>query len=116
MAFEIEYTDEFGQWWETLTESVQEDINAVVEELEGRGPNLPYPFSSKVRSSRHSHMRELRIQSGGHPIRVFYAFDPRRIAILLLGGDKKGDDAFYERMIPIVDRLYSVHLEELNLL
>lgn len=58
-------------------------------------------------------MRELRVQMGGDPYRVFYAFDPRRAAILLVGGTKEGDDRFYERMIPIADRLYDEHLEEL---
>jgi hypothetical protein len=51
-------------------------------------------------------MRELRIQSGGDPIRVFYAFDPRRVAILLIGGKKTGDKRFYEKYIPIADQLY----------
>lgn len=55
-------------------------------------------------------MRELRIQSGGKPFRVFYAFDPRRMAILLIGGDKTGDKRFYDRMIPVADDLYDVHL------
>lgn len=59
-------------------------------------------------------MRELRIQSGGKPLRVFYAFDPRRSAILLIGGDKTGDDRFYERMIPVVDDLYDVYVQELK--
>ena len=59
-------------------------------------------------------MRELRIPNGGKPLRVFDAFDPRRIAILLIGGDKTGDDRFYERMIPIADRLYDEHLQELS--
>jgi hypothetical protein len=59
-------------------------------------------------------MRELRIQSGGKPLRSFYAFDPRRTAILLIGGDKTGDDRFYERMIPIADRLYDDYLVELR--
>jgi hypothetical protein len=59
-------------------------------------------------------MRELRVQSGGSPIRIFYAFDPRRTAILLIGGDKTGDDRFYQTMIPIADRLYDTHLEELR--
>jgi hypothetical protein len=59
-------------------------------------------------------MRELRIQSEGRPVRVFYAFDPRRSAILLIGGDKTGDGRFYERMIPIADELYDVHLMELK--
>ena len=55
-------------------------------------------------------MRELRVQSKGRPIRIFYAFDPRRAAILLIGGDKTGDNRFYERMIPIADRLYDDHI------
>lgn len=59
-------------------------------------------------------MRELRVQSRGRPIRVFYAFDPRRSAILLIGGDKTGDTRFYERMIPVADRLYDQHIEELR--
>ena len=59
-------------------------------------------------------MRELRVQSGGKPLRVFYAFDPRRSAILLIGGDKTGDGRFYERMIPIADALYDAHLAELE--
>ena len=59
-------------------------------------------------------MRELRIQSAGRPLRVFYAFDPRRTAILLIGGDKTGDDRFYERHAPIADRLYDEYLDELR--
>ena len=59
---------------------------------------------------RHSHMRELRIQSSGRPIRVFYAFDPLRAAILLIGGDKTGDDRFYETFIPVADDLYDQHI------
>jgi len=79
-----------------------------------QGPKLPFPFSSGIQNSRHRHMRELRVQSGGKPIRVFYAFDPRRTAILLLGGDKTGDDRFYDRMIPVADKLYDVYIEELK--
>lgn len=59
-------------------------------------------------------MRELRVQSGGDPLRGFYAFDPRRTAILLIGGDKTGDDRFYEKMVPIADRLYDEYLVELK--
>lgn len=67
-----------------------------------------------IAGSKHSHVRELRVQSGGHPIRVFYAFDPRRSAILLIGGDKTGDDRFYQRMIPIADALYDTYIEEIR--
>ena len=59
-------------------------------------------------------MRELRVQSGGRPLRVFYAFDPRRSAVLLIGGDKTGDGRFYERMVPIADELYDVYIAEIR--
>ena len=114
MKYEIEYTDQFGEWWTTLSQSEQDDILAVVELLEKKGVRLGFPYSSKVKRSRHSHMRELRIQSAGHPIRVFYAFDPRRMAILLIGGDKTGNDRFYQKYIPLADTLYDIYLEELK--
>ena len=53
------------------------------------------------------------MQSGGRPLRVFYAFDPRRRSILLIGGDKTGNDRFYEEYVPVADDLYDEHLEEL---
>ena len=114
MTWNVENTDEFGAWWNDLTEAQQEDITATVTLLEERGPNLPFPHSSGIESSKHDHMRELRVQSGGNPIRVFYAFDPRRTAILLIGGDKTGDDRFYEKMIPVADKLYDVYIEEIR--
>ena len=114
MACNVEYTDEFGTWWHGLTDGEQEDISAAAVLLMEHGPQLPFPHSSGVEGSKHSHMRELRVQSGGRPIRIFYAFDPRRSAILLIGGDKTGDDRFYRRIIPIVDRLYDDHINELR--
>ena len=59
-------------------------------------------------------MRELRVQSLGDPIPIFYAFDPRRSVILLIGGDKTGQDRFYETYIPVADRLYYEYLKELK--
>jgi len=114
MEWSVEYTDEFGEWWDILTESEQISVDAHVRKLEQRGPNLPFPYSSGISGSRHAHMRELRVQSGGKPLWVFYAFDPRRMAILLIGGDKTGDKRFYDRMIPLADRLYDEHLAELE--
>ncbi len=73
-----------------------------------------FPYSSGVLGSKHAHMRELRIQSSGRPIRVFYAFDPRREARLLSGGDKTGDKRFYDRLIPIADALYDTHIDEIR--
>lgn len=59
-------------------------------------------------------MRELRVQSCGNPLRIFYAFDPRRTAILLIGGDKMGNDRFYEQYVPLADALYDAYLDELR--
>ena len=114
MFWEVEYTDEFGQWWQTLLESQQDAVVARVEFLMEYGQKLPFPYSSDIRSSRHGVMRELRIQSGGRPLRVFYAFDPRRTSILLIGGDKTGNDRFYEEYVPVADDLYDQHLEQLR--
>lgn len=59
-------------------------------------------------------MKELRTQHQGRPLRIVFAFDPRRCAILLIGGDKTGDDRFHERMIPLADDLYDKHLDTLR--
>jgi hypothetical protein len=85
-----------------------------VQLLMEAGPQLRFPHASGVEGSRHRHMRELRVQSGGRPLRIFYAFDPRRTALLLIGGDKTGDDRFYDTYIPIADRLYEAYLDELR--
>jgi len=108
---EVEYTDEFGAWWEALTEAEQESVAYSVGLLEAKGMTLGHPHSSKINGSKHAHMRELRVQHQGRPYRVFYAFDPRRKSILLVGGDKTGDGRFYEKMIPEADRLYDEHLK-----
>lgn len=114
MAWVVEFANEFADWWEGLDETVQDAIDRSVRLLESRGPTLPFPHSSDVRESRHGNMRELRTQVGGEPYRTFYAFDSRRVAILLIGASKEGkDDArFYERMTLIADRLYDEHVEQ----
>jgi len=111
MEWDVEYTDEFGKWWSSLSEAEQEDVAAVVEQ---KGPQLPFPHSSGISSSKHSHMRELRIQHAGRPYRTLYAFDTRRMAILLIGGDKTGNDRWYEENVLIADRLYDEHMQTLK--
>jgi hypothetical protein len=114
MPWNVEFTNEFRAWWDTLTERQQEDVAASVQLLMEHGPQLRFPHSSGVERSTHTHMRELRVQSGGRPLRIFYAFDPRRTAILLVGGDKTGDERFYETFIPVADRLYDEYVDELR--
>ena len=110
----MEYTDEFGDGWTTRTEPEQESVKASVELLGEFGPNLRYPHSSGITTSKHAHLRELRIQHTGRPYRVLYAFDPRRCAILLLGGDKTGNPRWYDEQVPRADRLYDEHLATLK--
>jgi hypothetical protein len=114
MTWIVEYTDEFGNWYQDLTLPVQDDVDRIVGLLEVKGPQLPFLYSSGIENSRHAHMRELRIQHAGQPFRVFYAFDPRRAAILLISGCKVAADRFYETMIPVADALYDDHVEELR--
>lgn len=112
--WEIEYTDEFEEWWAGLTQEEQESVSASVGLLEQCGPQLKHPHSSGINSSKHGQMRELRTQHAGEPIRTLYAFDPRRAAILLIGGNKTGDDRWYDVHIPIADSLYDQHLAQLR--
>ena len=114
MNQEVEYTNEFGDRRAGLSDDELDNITAVVELLMEHGPRLRLPYSSGVSGSRHSQMRELPVQSPSRPLRVFYAFDPRRSAILLIGGDKTGNARFYKQYVPVADRLYDVYLEELR--
>lgn len=114
MEWEVEFTDEFFHWWDGLTEAEQVDVNAKVILLQKIGPGLPRPHADLIHSSRHPNMKELRVQHSGRPYRVLFAFDPRRCAILLIGGDKTGNDRWYEEFVPIADALYDRHLEALK--
>jgi len=78
------------------------------------GPALGYPQSTGIKGSKFTHMRELRIQHEGRPYRVLFAFDPIRTAFLLVGGDKTGDDRWYEKMVPKADAIYEEHLNALE--
>lgn len=112
--WEVEYTDEFEAWWDSLDEEEQVSVAASVELLRQLGPQLPRPHADTLTCSKHSNMKELRTQHQGRPIRTLFAFDPRRCAILLIGGDKTGDSRFYDKLIPLADRLYDEHLETLR--
>ncbi|MEO9170384.1 MAG: type II toxin-antitoxin system RelE/ParE family toxin [Candidatus Baltobacteraceae bacterium] len=114
MAWDVEFTDQFGEWWDALDEDAQTSINAIVLVLEQLGPALTRPYADTVKGSRHTNMRELRVQHQGHPFRLLYAFDPRRTAIILVGGDKGGDDRWYDVYIPIADKLYDEHMQQIQ--
>jgi hypothetical protein len=112
--WDVEVTDQFLDWWQQLTTDQQESITARVELLAERGPDLGRPVVDRIHSSRHQHMKELRAAKDG-AIRVLFAFDPRRTAILLLGGDKSRQwAAWYCQAVPVADDLYDTHLQELH--
>jgi len=104
-------TDEFAAWLVGLDADGREDVTVAVDLLEARGLALGYPRSSSIIGAAFA-LRELRVQSQGRPLRVFYAFDPARQAVLLIGGDKTGDKRFYERFIPIAERIWKEYLHE----
>ena len=113
MAWQVEYTDEFERWWDFLSEDEQAEISAKVELLEEQGPTLPRPHADVITSSR-SNMKELRGKVEARYLRVLYAFDPRRTALLLIGGDKTGDPKWYAKFVPIADDLFDRHLRRLE--
>jgi hypothetical protein len=96
-VWEVEYRDEFEGSWDSLDKDEQDSAVIGVEMLQEYGPNLPRPFADTLKRSKHSQMKELRTQHQGRPLRTVFAFDPRRCAILLIGGDKTGDKRFYDR-------------------
>lgn len=110
---EVIGTDEFRAWYNGLTEKQQDQVIAHVDMLAEQGVALPFPYSSAIEGAQIA-LRELRIQAGGHPLRVFYVFDPARQAVLLVAGDKTGqsDKRFYAAMVPAAERIYTEYLKE----
>ncbi|HVT14834.1 MAG TPA: type II toxin-antitoxin system RelE/ParE family toxin [Thermoanaerobaculia bacterium] len=108
---EIVVTDEFKGWYEALSINEQEPVFRAVTLLEELGTKLGFPYSSAIQRSRYP-LRELRVQHRGRPLRVFYAFDPERQAVLLLGGDKGGKARFYEEHVPRAEALWEQYLRE----
>jgi hypothetical protein len=111
MAWPIEATDVFEAWYSRLDDLDREAVNAAVDTLEERGPGLGRPLVDAVRGSRYGHLKELRIGT----IRILFRFDPRRTAILLLGGDKRGEwGDWYREAIAAADDLYDGYLADLR--
>ncbi len=110
MIVEIQGTEEFETWFLALSDKEAEAVTRVVGLLEEKGMALGFPYSSHIKGS----LRELRVQSGRHVLRVFYAFDPLRRAVLLLGGDKSGDDRFYETFVRRAEQIWEEYLAALE--
>jgi hypothetical protein len=112
-GWNVEYTDQFEAWWLTLSMDEQSAVTAAVELLEREGPALGRPMVDTLTASRHANMKELRPPATY--LRVLFAFNPQRTAILLIGGNKEHRwQEWYLDFIPVADNLYDEHLEELR--
>lgn len=103
----------FDTWYEKQTAPRQDELLAAFKILSESGPHLGRPHVDMVRGSKYPNMKELRVQFSGHPVRVFFAFDPERRAIVLCAGDKTGvnEKRFYKEMIKYADAEFSHHLK-----
>lgn len=106
---EVIADDVFTSWYYALDDRDRGAVYRAVGALEQAGTTLGFPLSSALQGTAYP-LRELRVQSGGRPLRVFYAFDPSRQAVLLLGGDKTGDGRFYETFVPRAERIWEAYL------
>lgn len=114
-AVTVYATDEFAEWYDSLDDPHRERVAACVDLLEQLGLTLGFPYSSAIAGSDLA-LRELRIQSHGHALRAFYAFDPHRDAIVLIGGDKTGvsGERFYRELVPKAERILRDYLAEIK--
>lgn len=113
--WDIETTDTFDEWFDALNDADRINVIAAMLLLKEKGPQLSRPYADTVKSSIHSNMKELRVQSNGDPIRAFFAFDPYRKGILLCAGSKTGNEKrFYKTMTPLADNAFTAHLKKLE--
>jgi hypothetical protein len=114
--WEIRWTAEFEEWIvsSAVDPPARSDIRSSLLILREHGPALGRPHVDTIQGSRYPNMKELRVQSKGRPFRIFFAFDPVRRAILLIGGNKQGNRRFYDQYVAIADALFERHLQELE--
>lgn len=108
---EVYATDEMKGWYQGLPKPCAEAIDRIVRVLVQMGLELGHPYSSAIKGSKYA-FRELRASAGKAELRVIYAYDPRRDAVLLIGGNKAGDKKFYDWIIPLAERIWEEYLAE----
>ncbi len=111
--WDVQFTRQAAEWYRSLAPRDAAKVAGHLEKLQHRGPGLGRPFVDHVKSSRHHNMKELRLPGGS--LRVLFAFDPNRRAIMLAGGDKTDNwKGWYREYVPKADRLYDQHLRNLG--
>ena len=109
-------TDTFDSWFAELGDDGQVEVIAKVNLLKLSGPRLGRPHADTLKGSKHANMKELRANTTEDVLRIAFAFDPRRAAFLLVGGDKSGvgQKRFYKQLITKADALYDAHLNAIK--
>jgi len=120
-VWKITTTDAFDEWFAELGKApkggeAQAEVMAKVELLKVLGPSLGRPHADTLNGSKHKNMKELRADTRESVLRIAFAFDPNRCAILLCAGNKAGVSTkrFYRRLIDCADRLFDAHLRVLR--
>ena len=114
MEWDVQLDEDFAVWLAGLGADLRNEIIAHANLLREHGPQLGRPYVDTLEGSVFTNMKELRVQFRGDPWRVLFAFDPRRAAILLVGGNKTGDRRWYKTHLPIADERFRRHLERLG--
>lgn len=108
---EVIFTDEFNKWYKAQDLIAKRKINTVITVLENLGVATPFPYSSMLFGTKYN-FRELRTDVKDKPYRMIYIFDPKRNAVMLLGGDKSGEKRWYEKAIAKAEKIYEKYLLE----
>lgn len=108
--WDIVLSEEINVWLSLLDDGSYDAVLIKIDLLRDLGPALSRPHADTIKESKHKNMKELRVQHKKHVFRLFFAFDPKRQAIALVGGDKRGVKRFYEKMVPIADEIFDRYL------
>jgi hypothetical protein len=114
MPFTVKFSAELKNWFDQQERPLQRTVLFTVALLEQYGPQLSRPYADTLKGSSLKNLKELRVQHRGEPYRILYAFDPKREALLLIGGNKASDKRWYERMIKQAEAIFEVHLQALE--
>jgi len=112
MKWSVESVKEFDQWFWKQDVKFREILFTYTHALAETGPQFGRPYVDTIKGSSYSNMKELRIQYKRKPYRILFIFDPKRQAILLVGGNKASDKRWYEVNIPIAEKRYKIYLKE----
>jgi hypothetical protein len=116
MTWSVFLSSECEAWLDGLPASDRIAILQDAHLLEVAGPQLGRPQVDHIKGSKHSNMKELRSRFAGHQYRTLFAFDPKQHALLLIGGDKVGQDQarFYKALIKLADAIFDQHLARIT--